>query len=152
MYQPLPCTDEVGMRRANGEIIHLPCGLLEGDRIDLAIRPIRFADVAARLQFVRGQPAFLFSIEGVFGRGLDLFMIDHQVLDHRVGVHQHIRDRVVIGGLVLFVVGQYLVAHLDLADRALALVGLTALTQNAPLRRRFELKLINCGCIAMSYG
>ena len=62
MYQPLPNADKVGMRRANGEIIHLPCGLLEGDRLDLAIRPIRLADVTARLQFVRGQPA-LFKIK-----------------------------------------------------------------------------------------
>ena len=118
----------------------------EADRLDLAIRPIRLADVGARLQFVRGPPAAFFGIEGVFGRGLDLFMIDHQVLDHRVGVHQYIRDRIVIGGLGLFVVGQYLVADLDLADRALTLVGLTALTQNASLRRRFELKPTNCGC------
>ncbi len=97
MDEPLSAADEEGVGVGDGEIVHR---LGVDDKRELvhdAIQPILFTDVGTRPQLPRRDPAALLGVERMLRRGLDLFAVEGQVHDHRVGVFQDRGDRILPG-------------------------------------------------------
>ena len=92
MHQPLTVADVERVYLVNGEIIHLLRRLNNFDAVNLIRRTACFAYGIANFQVFGISPAFAFHVEGMFGRGGDIFAINIQMNDGLVGVANSISD------------------------------------------------------------
>ncbi|MEP7285987.1 MAG: hypothetical protein ABI947_09485 [Chloroflexota bacterium] len=124
MHQPLLTAYKECMCLVHGEIVHALDLHLRVVYLDYAIAAIGLADMLTDLEIRRFDPAAFLRIEGMPRCGLDLLTVDGQVLHGEVQVGDERRHREVASLARRLVVGQYLVANLDLADGTLTVIRL----------------------------
>ncbi|MEP7289913.1 MAG: hypothetical protein ABI947_29560 [Chloroflexota bacterium] len=124
MHQPLLPTDKERMRLVHREIVHALDLHLCVVNLDHPKAAIGLADMLTDLEIHRLDPAAFLRVEGMSRCGLDLFAVDGQVLHGEVQVGDERRHREVASLARRLVVGQYLVANLDLADGTLTVIRL----------------------------
>lgn len=116
MNQPLPITDEVGVCRGNGEIVH-PLRLGDdGHGLYRARGPGRFPNMLPHLQFSRVQPGVGGRVEGMFGRGHNRLAINRQVHHLDANVRDQVSHRILADFPGRFMVRQHQVARLNLLN------------------------------------
>ena len=122
MHQPLLPADKERMRLVHGEIVHALGLHLRVVNLNHPKAAIGLADMLPDLEIRRLDPAAFLRVEGVSRRSLDLLAVDGQVLDREVEIGDERRYREVASLAGTLVVGQHLIANLDLTDGPLTVI------------------------------